>query len=419
MAAAVEAALGPRLASQGYAVARHDLPSLPIPDCQGDFGCWTATPGVCVHAGAHRDVARDVIQSDLVVWLTPVTFGGYSSALKRALDHCIPLISPWFMTVEGETHHRPRYERFPDVLVVGLAEKKEEDAVRVFERLVLRNAVNMHTRRFLSVVIDRTEAHEIDGGVGSWLERLAVSGAPHVGGPPLDLSPRADLALERPGSALLLVGSPRGGASVSASLAGYLGRRLAARRILVAAEHVKARDPRLDLGFSGPDGPRQSDLLVLATPLYVDSLPSPVTALLEGLARRKTLAGPRRSRLLAIVNSGFPEAVHNDTALAICKRFAAEAGLDWVGGLGLGGGGMFAGKPLAEQGGRARTVRRALDLTADALSEGRVVPEEARQLMATLPIPRWLYRLFGEWGFRQEARKHGVRARVDARPYAA
>jgi len=419
MATAVEAALVSQLSARGYAVACHDLTSLTIPDCKGDFGCWTATPGICVQPGPHCDVARDLIRSDLVVWLTPVTFGGYSSALKRLLDHCVPLITPWFTTVQSETHHEPRYERFPDVLAIGLAEQKEPESIRVFERLVRRNALNMHTRHFLSPVIGRDELPDVEARAASWLDSLAASFAPQVGGEPLDLSPRMDLPAEKPKSALLLVGSPRGSASVSASLAEHLGLLLAERGIAVTTEHIDSRSTRTDLGIHDPGGLRQADLLVLTTPLYVDSLPAPVTAFLETLAQQRALATPSRARFLAIVNCGFPEAVHNDTALAICRQFASDAGLAWVGGLGLGAGGMFAGKPLAQLGGRARALTQALSLTADAVADGRVVPEEARRLIAKLPIPRWLYRFFGDWGFRQEAKKHGVRSRIGARPYAA
>jgi multimeric flavodoxin WrbA len=419
MATAVEAALVSQLSARGHTVACHDLTSLTIPDCKGDFGCWTVTPGICVQPGPHREVARDLIQSDLVVWLTPLTFGGYSSALKRLLDHCVPLISPTFMTVQRETHHEPRYERFPDVLAVGLTEHKAAESTRVFERLVCRNALNMHARHFLSPVLGRDELSHVGARAAAWLDGLAASLAPQVGGEPLDLSPRMDLPAEKPRSALLLVGSPRGSASVSASLAAHLGLLLAERGLLVATESVNARDPRTGLEIHDPGGLRQADLLVLTTPLYVDSLPAPVTAFLETLASQRALASPSRARFLAIVNCGFPEAVHNDTALAICRQFASEASLDWVGGLGLGAGGMFAGKPLAQLGGRARNLTQALSLTADALAEGRVVPEEARRLVAKLPIPRWLYRFFGDWGFRQEAKKHGVRARIGARPYAA
>jgi len=416
MAQAVEAALAPQLSARGYDVARHDLTSLAIPDCKGDFGCWTATPGVCVHSGPHREVARDVIQSDLVVWLTPVTFGGYSSPLKRQLDHFVPLISPWFTTVEGETHHEPRYERSPDILAIGLVERGEAEASRVFERLVHRNALNMHARHSSSLFIDRGELPNAEARVASGLDDLAASGVPAVRAEPLDLSPRTELPAAKPRRALLLVGSPRGSASVSAALATHLGMLLAERGLMVATERIDARPARADLALPDSGDLRPADLLVLATPLYVDSLPGPVTEAFEGLAgRRATLSTPR-PRFLAIVNCGFPEAVHNDTALAICRLFADQANLDWIGGLGLGGGGVFAGRPLAQLGGRARAVTRALALTADAVAQGGVVPEEARRLFANLPIPRWLYRLMGDWGFRQEARKHG--ALMNSRPYA-
>jgi hypothetical protein len=78
---------------------------------------------------------------------------------------------------------------------------------------------------------------------------------------------------------------------------------------------------------------------------------------------------------------------------------------------------MLAGKPLAELGGRAHSVTRALALTADAIAQGGVVPEEARRLVGKLPIPGWLYRFMADWGFRQAARRHGARSRVGARPY--
>ena len=184
--------------------------------------------------GPHRDVARDLIQSDLVVWLTPVTFGGYSSVLKRQIDHCIPLVSPKFTKVDGETHHEPRYDRFPSLLVVGLLERPEADAVRVFERLVRRNALNMHASHFASPVLTREELPRLPARVGRWLDDLAASGPPRAAAEPLELGTRADLPAVRPRRALMLMGSPRGSASVSASLAPHLAGLLANRRIAVA-----------------------------------------------------------------------------------------------------------------------------------------------------------------------------------------
>ena len=123
-AGTVDAAVSAQLSARGYDITRHDLAALEIPECKGDFGCWTVTPGACVQPGPHRDVARDLIQSDLVVWLTPVTFGGYSSALKRQLDHCVPLISPRFATLDGETHHEPRAAQAPGIKGIAIASRR-------------------------------------------------------------------------------------------------------------------------------------------------------------------------------------------------------------------------------------------------------------------------------------------------------
>jgi NAD(P)H-dependent FMN reductase len=414
MAEVVGAALAAELDARGHLVAWRDLTALEIPECKGDFGCWTATPGRCVQPGPHRELARDLIRCDLVVWITEVTFGGYSSALKRLLDHCVPLITPWMTTVSGETHHEPRYERFPDLLVVGLMERPETAATKVFERLVQRNALNMYASRFASLVLTRGELPGLDGWIARSLDGLAASGPPQVLAEPLSLGAEVDLPVLVPRRALLLAGSPRGNASVSAAIVAYAAELLVARGLTVAVEHVVRRPSdrsvrELDASIA------EADVVGLATPLYVDSLPAPLTETLELLARARKNSRSR-PRFLAMVNCGFPEAVHTDTALAICRLFAQEANLDWIGGLGIGGGGMLAGRPLAELGGRARAITKALELTADALAQGQIVPDEAQRLVRRLPIPRWLYRLLADWGFSREAKRRRGLATMSDRP---
>jgi NAD(P)H-dependent FMN reductase len=416
MADAAEAALSPELSARGYQIARHDLTALDVPDCKGDFGCWTVTPGICVQPGPHRDVVRDIVRSDLVVSLTPITFGGYSSALKRQLDHCIPLISPWFTKVDGETHHLPRYERFPAWLTVGLLELAQPAAAAVFERLVRRNVLNIHAPKFASPCLTREELPRLPLLAARWLDDLESSERPRAAAEPLDLSARPGLPVAPAKRALLLVGSPRGGVSVSGAIAAHLGALLKDRGLLVTTERIQgclredAELHRLAAAFW------DADVVALATPLYVDSLPGPVTRALEVLAERRAALGPPRPRFLAIVNSGFPEAVHNDTALAICRLFAAAAALDWVGGLAIGGGGMLAGKPLAQGGGRAARVVRALASTADAIAAGLPIPPQAQRV--EVPLPAWLYRFLADLTFRQEGRKRGTLSRMGARPYA-
>src|SRR3972149_2310639 len=107
---------------------------------------------------------------------------------------------------------------------------------------------------------------------------------------------------------------------------------------------------------------------MLAFPLYIDSLPAPVIAALEKIASHRA-GKPVQQSFAAIANCGFPEANHNDTALAICAQFARQTELTWLGSLALGGGeGLVHGVPLNEMDGRALPLKNSLDLAAEALA---------------------------------------------------
>ncbi len=121
------------------------LREIPVAYCQGCFECWVKTPGTCKTADAGREIAAAFIRSDVAVLLTPVTFGGYSSELKKALDRLAGLVSPFMMHVHGVVHHRPRYARYPALLAVGLLPQPDPAQERVFHALVERNAINMHS----------------------------------------------------------------------------------------------------------------------------------------------------------------------------------------------------------------------------------------------------------------------------------
>lgn len=134
----------------------HDLDVRP---CAGCFGCWIQTPGRCVHRDTDA-VAASVARSDLTIYLTPVTFGGYSSQLKKVVDHLICLILPFFKTVDGETHHVPRYRKRPDLLVIGTMERSDGEREAIFTTLAERNAINMSAPRWGSGVIVEEEGSD-------------------------------------------------------------------------------------------------------------------------------------------------------------------------------------------------------------------------------------------------------------------
>jgi len=154
---AVAAALQDMLSSQGWAVTPWTLRGDKSAYCLGCFECWTKTPGLCRIDDVGRGIAQSVIQSDLAIYLTPITFGGYSSELKKAVDRIICLISPFFRRIDGEVHHRARYDRFPELLGVGVLPAPHPAQEQLFRTLVGRNAINMHAPAHGSAVVYRSQ----------------------------------------------------------------------------------------------------------------------------------------------------------------------------------------------------------------------------------------------------------------------
>ncbi len=116
-----------------------------IADCKGCFHCWVKTPGTCIIDDFSRVVTKLFANADLAVFITPLFYGGYSSELKKALDRIIPFISPYFNTVNGETHHKKRYKKSPALIGIGVADQDNPEQKNTFRKLVLRNSINMHS----------------------------------------------------------------------------------------------------------------------------------------------------------------------------------------------------------------------------------------------------------------------------------
>ncbi|MFX1574469.1 MAG: flavodoxin family protein [Promethearchaeota archaeon] len=111
--------------------------------CQGCFECWVKSPGECKTDDYGRDVARKMVQSNLIIHFTPITFGGYSSELKKVLDRFIPTILPFFTKRNEEIHHKYRYEKRGSIIAVGVLDIPNEEKEAIFKELVYRNSHNM------------------------------------------------------------------------------------------------------------------------------------------------------------------------------------------------------------------------------------------------------------------------------------
>jgi hypothetical protein len=219
--------------------------------------------------------------------------------------------------------------------------------------------------------------------------------------------------------ALLLIGSPKGENSTSASLGNYLISKLEefgmTSETMFIHRAVNREESIKDL-FQTIES---SDLIILTFPLYVDSLPAPVIKAMELIKEnRDTIKSKKSQSFIAIVNNGFPEASQNITALQICRIFSKECGFIWKGGLALGQGGAISGVPLLKRGGMLRNVVKGLDIVAQALNDDNEIPQEAINLFSKKFISIPFYKLFSNLGWRLQARRYGVNQKLKDKPNA-
>jgi hypothetical protein len=170
------------------------------------------------------------------------------------------------------------------------------------------------------------------------------------------------------------------------------------------------------------DAVDRADILVLASPLYIDSIPSYTIKAMESVnERRKSQNDARTQSLFVIINCGFPEASQNKVALLIYRQFARELDIEWAGGAMIGWGMAIGSRPLKDIGGMVRNLKKGLDLAADALVEHKSVPEEVETLTSKPFLPIFLVKFltvrFGKFFWNKEAKKNEATKHMYDRPY--
>jgi multimeric flavodoxin WrbA len=156
----VQEILEQELRSGGWSVESVLLHTLDIRSCTGCFRCWNVTPGICtgVKGDDAEEITKKLIKSDLVVFLTPLTFGGYSSELKKMIERTLGLLQPGMTVINGETHHLKRYDRYPSILSIATTEKFDDEEAQLFKTLGHRHSLNFYPPKHRSEVFENDES---------------------------------------------------------------------------------------------------------------------------------------------------------------------------------------------------------------------------------------------------------------------
>ena len=130
--------------SAGHDVSVSVLRDLKIGPCTGCFNCWIKTPGICSIQDDAIDIARQYIASDHVIFASPLIMGFLSSLLKNAMDRNISLVHPHLEEVDGEVHHKKRYDHYP--VISFLLEKEaatDDEDIAIATDIFRRQAINV------------------------------------------------------------------------------------------------------------------------------------------------------------------------------------------------------------------------------------------------------------------------------------
>lgn len=146
--------LSAELQKRGHQVEILPLRNMQFGRCVGCFGCWVKTPGRCVQKDESDLICRRIVNSDFLLFASPLAMGFTTGLLRRASEKMIPILLPYFVVSKGEVRHKKRYPKYP---VLGLLVEKEDDTdgedMEIISNIYDQIASEMHSSLKLAKTI--------------------------------------------------------------------------------------------------------------------------------------------------------------------------------------------------------------------------------------------------------------------------
>jgi hypothetical protein len=144
------------LETEGHTVTNFKLREMNIKFCIGCFDCLVKTPGECIVTDDARWISQEYINSDFVLYSSPINMGFTSALLRKISEKFLPFILPAIELVRGEVHHVLRYAKYP---VLGLLLEKsgivDDEDIDIISDIYKRQAVTFNTSlRFVKLTSD-------------------------------------------------------------------------------------------------------------------------------------------------------------------------------------------------------------------------------------------------------------------------
>jgi multimeric flavodoxin WrbA len=192
---------------------------------------------------------------------------------------------------------------------------------------------------------------------------------------------------------LIIIGSPRNQKSNSNIIANSLENKLIDKNLncskLYLGESINENDSLIkDLD--------KSDVIVLISPIYENSVPSIVLKLFETAYENKETLMTKSRKMVVITNSGYPEVEASKSAIKTCSLFAQAMDFVWLCGITVAPGTLMdSSKELEKTGNTYKKLISALNLISEDIFKDREISTEVFKLISKPFMIPFIYRLGG------------------------
>ncbi|WAW14194.1 hypothetical protein [Peptostreptococcus equinus] len=334
--------------------------------CTGCVSCWFRTPGKCILNDKANSYASNLTKYDKVTIVSELKFGTFSFPIKRLIDRCVGYLGTFMDIVGDDIRHEKRYEHSfsLDIIFYGQVKDKEmqiaKEQVKAMcknyyikdykiEFLNIKNQVNKHF-----VVNKNSELDEMNyinfiynnfflNDYNNIKEYLSISRnflANTFDNDPICIQEKT----------LIINASPRANNAVSKFYAKYLKDKIKNSNLInwsfdkcISVEEIIEL-----LGYKS---------IIFCYGLYVDNMPS---NLLENINRinafinsciyinssqknnEELISYLKSKNIYAVANNGLKHGKENELSLLSMELFSNNSNLNWVMGLGIGAGPLYA-----------------------------------------------------------------------------
>jgi multimeric flavodoxin WrbA len=286
----------------------------------------------------------DYVNADKVILLIDTAQGFIDHQAKAFIDRTIPHYHPYIEIVDGECHHKARYERYPELHFYFDDQQLNQEEAQVIEDYLYRTAYHFQSK-----------AYRIQKNPAWFLKELDHRSAKNK-----LFKPNATARVKK---LILYNGSPRLSGSNTALILEAISNAFGSA--------IEIRDLKQKKMWSQWASDFSSDnAVIFVMPLYVHAMPSHVMAFIEMLQ-------PSKGSLGFIVQQGFPESSQSYFLEAYFENLTQRIQRDYMGTAIKGAVEGFKLQPEKEQ---AKILAHFVELVGSVFENGRMSTQSLAKL---------------------------------------